>query len=164
VTQVTKISDGGTVTVACKVPNGIILRAFELINTVEASPNGGREVKMAQQLGEDFTVFGPARPHGEQPKTTVVGGYALTRGIPAELWNKWYEVNKNTDLVRNKQIFAYERLEAVKGNAKEQAKVRSGMEPITPDSDPRIPRKVKTFKDGNIDAEEELETANAARS
>lgn len=160
-TQVTKVNDSGTVTVACKVPNGIVLRLHRLVDVIEATPDGGRKVKMAQQYGNEYTVHGPARPFGQAPRTTVVGGYALTKGVPADFWNEWLRQNAHSDLVRNNQIHAYHTLDAVKGEAQEKAKVRSGMEPIVPDKDPRIPKRIKSADRDKMDSDDEVETAHA---
>ncbi len=143
---------GQKVTVACKTPNGIILRAFEW-NEEDVPLFGGgvKRQKVARPTGIQVLIHGTAHPFGEMPKVPIVAGYALTPDIDAEIWEIWLEQNKNSDMVCNKQIFAYEKNEMAADCAKEHASVRSGLEPINPGTkrnasgkevpaDPRMPR------------------------
>jgi hypothetical protein len=138
-----------TVTVACKLPNGIILHLDELVeHDVPVLGGGYRTEKRAQRVGQTVKINGNRAPYGKLPKGPIVGteeqtpelGYALTHGVDAEFWAKWVEQNKKSDIFINKLIFAYEKQDAVEGKAKSYAKQRSGLEPVVPDGDPRIPK------------------------
>jgi hypothetical protein len=124
---------GQKVTVACKMPNGIILRGFDW-NTEDVPVFGGgvKQQKVARPNGTQALINGARFPFGEAPAYAIVGGYALTPNVDAELWDLWFEQNKNSDLVKNKQIFAYEKPEMATDAAKEHKAVRSGLEPINP--------------------------------
>lgn len=129
---------GETVTVACKCPNGLILRIFKMDDFAEPVMGGGfRTVPRATQIGQQVVIRGPAIPWGVVPSFPIVGGYALTEGVPADFWDTWLEQNKDTDMVTNRQIYAEERVTFVKGMAKDQSDIRSGLEPMTPGKDPR---------------------------
>jgi len=105
------------------------MRAFEV---------GGGEMRQV--------IAGNAAPHGMSPKAQVIGGYALTHNVPADFWEAWYDQNRDSEIVKNNIIFAYEKPAMTSGAAKEHRDARSGMERITPDTDPRVPkRKLKTF-------------------
>lgn len=130
----------GTVTVACKIPNGLRLRVFKETKVNEPVMGGGtKEVSRFDQIGDEVVVRGPAVPFGA---TLVNGlyGYALTT-IDADFWAKWKEQNKDHDAVRNGLIFASAKPDEVKGVARECENVRSGLEPLEQKGDPRTPRK-----------------------
>ena len=133
---------GGTVTVACKYPAGLMLRLFEKKEKREASPNGFREFEQFEAILDPATempvtvaIKGPGGvPFGQGPALGVIvtqDGFALTQGVSEEFWERWLEQNKASDIVRNKVIYA--RKNDVEGWAREHAQVRTGVEPIDPD-------------------------------
>lgn len=127
-----------TVTVACKLPSGIIMRLFKMEEMQEPAPGGTRTIKKARQVGETFQIRGVAVPFGVIPSFRIVGGYALTPGVPRQFWEDWLEQNEELELVKNKLIFAHEQQDYVVDKAKDQASIRSGLEPIDPDNPPKI--------------------------
>lgn len=131
-----------TVTVACNLPNGITLRAFKPVKINQPILGGGmREVTEYQDTGVRFQVRGnatPAMPDKNFRIPDIASGYALTHGVPAELWEEWLKANKDSAYVVNGCIFAVER-DAV-GQAKREGERLSGLEPINPDGDKRMPR------------------------
>lgn len=140
------LPDGGFLTVACKLPHGIVLRVFDMVPTNIPIHNGVgyREVLQAKQRPGEFTLFGTAVAMGVVPKCKIVAGYALTQKVPAELYRKWLEQNKDSDIVKNNLIFAYESLEMAEGAAQERGDLRHGMEPMAlVGRDPRAPRGIQ---------------------
>lgn len=129
------------VTVACKMPNGIILRGFRKTTVTEVTLGGTREVEKWVEDGRRAKVFGPAAPPGMAARVPTQGGYALTPNIPADLWATWLEQNRDSELVRNNIIFASPRIDLVAGQSLEYKKQRSGLEPLTPDTDERSPKR-----------------------
>lgn len=123
-----------TVTVMCKMPNGMILHLQEPFEESEQTPNGVRQVKRWRKIGEPVYVAGPAMPVGipNPPKKNIVGGYAMTRNVPAEFWEKWLAQNKDAPYVANGIIFAQPTRDAAEEKAEEQEKVLSGLEPLDP--------------------------------
>jgi hypothetical protein len=130
-----------TVTVACKHPSGLHLQLHHFFDHEVPVPGGGTKTeKLARPVGEPVRVAGPATPHGEAPKAIIVGGYALTPGVPKEFWDKWCEQNKGAAVLKNHVLFAYEKEADTRADAKEHAKLRTGMEPIDPKAPPQIGR------------------------
>jgi hypothetical protein len=91
---------------------------------------------MAQEVGPRFTVRGPALAFGQLPNIPIVGGYAITIGVPRDLARTWFEQNEDADCVKNNLIFCEDNLERATSRAKELAKVRSGLEPLDPNNLP----------------------------
>lgn len=143
-----------TVTVACKMPTGMVLQLQEPYIDHEQTQGGVvKEVTRHRKIGEAITVAGPAMPVGvpNPPKKHIAGGYALTRGVDAEFWNTWLSQNKDADYVKNGIIFAMPNRDSAEAKAEEQDAVSSGLEPLNPEfttdkkgnvvpADPRFPK------------------------
>lgn len=133
---------GATVTVALKHPNGIVIQAQEQGEAHEPVMGGGtRPIKVWRGTGKQYVINGSAAPHGETPKCLVVGGYAMTSGIPKDVWENWKETHADSPLLQSGLIFAHENAGHSEGHAKSGADLRSGLEPITPNTDPRIDKR-----------------------
>lgn len=147
-----------TVTVACKIPHGMVLQLQRPSERMEDTRDGPKPRTYWVKCGEIYRVRGPAYPVGTIPKgfrraPINEGGYALTPGIPADFWNQWVEQNAKADFVvapdgaEHGMIFAYPDMEDAASAAREQEKLLSGLEPISTDEDsrgklvdPRLPR------------------------
>jgi hypothetical protein len=81
-------------------------------------------------------------PEGFPPRPEMVAGYALTHGVDAYLYDAWAIENKDTDMLRNKLVFAFEKLDSTKGMAKDCKDLDSGLGPLVPDTDRRMPKKM----------------------
>ena len=128
-----------TVTVACKYPAGLLLRVFRTEEVQEPVMGGGwKTVQRAVPNGEPVRVNGPARRLEEVLPWQVLGGYALTPGIPADFWAEWLRHNAESDIVKNGLIFAAPERDMAEGGARERASVKSGLEPLDPDNLPRV--------------------------
>lgn len=141
---------GDTVTVACKTPNGIIMRVFKMVKASEQIMGGGsRDIEVAEPMGEPITIYGNRAPWGEQPKCEVVAGYALTRGVPKDFWELWVKQNEQHPLVVNKLIFAHSSDASSADEARDHSASRSGLEALVRDGkgnmiDSRIPKRIAT--------------------
>lgn len=134
-------TSGETVTVACKLPNGLVLRNYEMVDFDEPILGGGKKTtKRAIAKGEPFTINGTALNKGDRPEYLIVGGYALTPGVPKDLFDAWLKANKDSKLVKSNLIFANPTENDARDESKEKKAIRSGLEPIVPNSDSRIPR------------------------
>lgn len=132
----------GTVTVACKITNGLILRLFRMADSHEPVMGGGfRTVQKAQPFGEVVRIAGYAHDVMHAPRAPIASGFALTRGVDADFWEEWLDQNRDADYVRNKLIFAHEAPANVRAQAKEFRGVTDNQGPIVPDTDSRIPRR-----------------------
>ncbi len=126
-----------TVCVGLKHPNGIVLQAYEMVETGEVTPQGYRTQMVARQVGEPFTLHGNAVDvrallGGVTPEHLIIEGFAITSGVPSEVWKSWLEANKTGMLVRNNLIFeAKDEIEA-RAKAKARGMLKSGLEPIDP--------------------------------
>ena len=138
----------GTVVVACKITNGLILRLFEMADTPEVHPNGFRTIQKARQKGDPVKIAGYAHDIMHVPKAPISGGYALTTGVDADFWEEWLDQNRDADYVRNGLIFAHEKSADVRAQAKEYRARPDNQGPIVPDSDPRIPKRKN--RDGKV--------------
>ena len=137
---------GATVTVACKYPGGLILRRHVMKPKTELVMGGGtREVQEAVATGEQVVINGPAAEPGKMPfqrgpsgapipktQVDVIYGFALTHGVPKDLWESWLEANEDSAMVRNGLVFAHGQAASVKAQAKNHEKQRSGLEAIDP--------------------------------
>lgn len=131
----------GKVTVACKIEGGLLLRIFGWQDEDRPVMGGGTKVvKTSVQIGEPVRVRGPSAPYGKVPVVPVVGGYGLTSGVDAQFWEKWLEQNRDHDAVRNKLIYACASPETAHGMAEDRSEILSGLQPLVPDTDRRIPR------------------------
>ena len=129
-----------TVTVACKLPNGLILRVFDMVETSEVVQGGYRDVKIARPRPEQFEVRGNAIPIGVPnfPVPEMADGFAITRGCPKELWDLWEEQNKHSHLVQKGLIFSSSSINALRDEIKNRRDLKSGLEPIDPEHPERF--------------------------
>lgn len=124
----------GFVTVAVKLPNGVILETFREETAHEPVMGGGfREYKIWTRTGQRHELTGYAAPWGQSPKVPVVGGYAINHNVPAAIWEQWLSHNRDSDLVRNGLIFAYPNARDAEAQAKDGEKIWAGLEPLMPD-------------------------------
>jgi hypothetical protein len=142
----------GQVTVGCRIPNGIILRAFKMEPRTELLQGGAiRETSVAVPVGQAVTIAGPGRIDRVQ-RGPVAAGYALTYNVDADVWEAWLAANKNTALVQNKLIIAHSKQVEVSAEARDNEGRISGLEPIDPQGDRRSPAKRQQMKGGAITA------------
>lgn len=138
-----------TVTVACKFPPGLRLQLCRRVDYQEQTLAGTRPAHRFDKVGPVYVVRGPSEPNGQIPKgykrPVVEGGFALTSNIPADFWEEWLEQNKEMEIVKNGFIFAHAGRDHAEGLAQEREALRTGFEPIVPDSDPRIPKSTNPF-------------------
>jgi hypothetical protein len=124
-----------TVTIACKIPNGIVMRIYEMVDTIEPSPMGGRQIKQARQVGKDYRIKGATTPTPSSMQyNQLMHGYGITQNVPKDVWDKWVKDNADAPMVQNKLIFAYEDSNQTFNRASKQRKegIRSGLEPLDP--------------------------------
>jgi len=144
---------GGTVTVACKVPNGLDLRIFHKVADKESGPGGqvaSFEIMRPNPAKPIIHINGCGVEANAAPTCRIIGkprhGYALTENVDADLWEEWFSQNHDSAIVKNGLIWALDTPEDAAAWAKERkADIRSGLEPITPDKDWRTPKSVRTM-------------------
>ncbi len=139
-------SAGAKVIVACKL--GIAFFQLQLCREEEVdeqTQTGVRRVKKWTRTGQIVRIRGTAYPRGTPPegypeRPFMVDGAALNFGIDKDFWDQWVEQNRLNPVVVNKMIFAHENRAMVEGLAREQKGVLSGLEPINPKNDKRMPK------------------------
>lgn len=150
---------GETVTVACKLPNGFVIRGMKKATRSIGVQGGGlRDEIYFKADGRRVTVFGTARAKGADFRTRVVGGYALTTGVPKDLFDEWLKTNEDSDMVRNGLVCAFKGVNDAASFGRENAEIKSGLEPLNPLGDKRQVRSMKIgLSDVTIADEQKIE-------
>lgn len=134
------VPSNATVTVASKAPFDIILKLYDFTERQEPVLGGGfRTFKQAQErIGAGpFIIQGNSWPQNKGPHQQIVGGYAITHGIPKAFWDEWAEQNKLSDYVKNNMIFAHVEPSSVTSKATDQTEIKSNLERLDPQKLPR---------------------------
>jgi hypothetical protein len=132
---------GDTVTVACKLPAGLIIRGMRPdVRMVPVLGGGHREEKYWKEDGRRVEILGNAKPQNGEFKTRVEGGYALTHGVPKDLWEQWLDANEDQPMVQKGLIMAFGSVEDAAGFGRDNRAIRSGLERLNPAGDSRNPR------------------------
>lgn len=134
----------GQVTVACKYPNGLVLRLGDW-HDVDVPVMGGG-VKTEHQWrasGKQVTINGPRRRGPvDDPMSPLSDGFALTHNVDADFMAKWFEDNKDHDLVRNGLLVYAAKQEDIKSKTRNSRDTRTGMEPLDMSGDRRVPKAI----------------------
>lgn len=124
-----------TVTVACKIPSGLVLRLFRS-ETYREQGRAGEMVEHQRSVeieGTRVTLKGANSVLGLDPKLPSEYAYGLTHGVPEDIWDQWLVANADSDVVRQRLVYAHAKPQYVADKATEQAAIRTGFEPINPD-------------------------------
>lgn len=141
--QVAPATGTATVTVACKVLSGMRCRIHEKKKVTEVGLGVTRTVEQWVETDREFILAGPAHAQNEGPRHQVVGGFALTYGVPKDLWDEWRRQNGDLPAVKNGLILAYETPDKAMDAAKERKGIKTGLERINPHDLPKIDERFK---------------------
>jgi hypothetical protein len=123
----------GTVTVACKIENGIVLQIYEWeMRSIQVMGGGVKEVKIAKPLPWLHRINGPARRIGQDVGYQISDGAALTHGVDADKFAIWMEQNKDIDMVKNGLVFANTKVNDVVAQAHEHRSQKGDFASIDP--------------------------------
>jgi hypothetical protein len=124
----------GTLTVGCKIPMGLQLRLFRMVERSEPQPGGGyRMAPSAMVYGEPVFINGCAyAANAPLPEYPIIGEAGLTFGVDADFFAEWLKQNADAEVVKKGLIFAH--IKDTAGLARESAGKKSGMERLNPDS------------------------------
>jgi hypothetical protein len=51
-------------------------------------------------------MLGPEDGHrANEPGRERIAGYEITRGVPDDVWDRWYAANRNSPIVQNAMVF-----------------------------------------------------------
>lgn len=95
-----------TVTIGCKMANGILMSAMV----------GGKKQEV--------------RINGFNQNLIQGAGHGITHDVPKALWDAWLEKFKNSKLVKGGFIFAHAQEKSVKAEATEKKANKSGTEQL----------------------------------
>lgn len=146
-----------TVTVASKLPMKLELQCSSK-RTMQKKHMGQvwREDEY-YKTGPSHVIEGTSYPAGTPPpnmppRPQMESGYALTFNVDKSLWDAWLAENADSPMIKNRLVFAFEKLDSVRGKAREgKDSVDSGLGPLTPDSgDRRMPKKVIGQPQGRV--------------
>ncbi len=125
-----------TVTVCCGLPGGLVARLFTFEDVRvphAASPSGWITERRSKEVARCEFVGAVVKPAPGAPTLPAARvGYGLTFNVDESFWAKWLEQNKDSDLVRNRIVFAHRKRDAARGEAKERETggARTGFEPM----------------------------------
>jgi hypothetical protein len=134
-----------SVTVACKIPAGIVFPLGKMVPFREPMMGGfGLEITKFEpatngEVPVEVRLRGPAKDlfamrRGKGEFEPIVGGYALTSGIPREHWEWVLEHYKHHPAILNGLVFAQKNEREAAAQAKDQRTLTSGLEGIDPDN------------------------------
>lgn len=129
-----------TVTVACCIPNGLILRVYEPEEAYEPIYGGGQKrVDKFIPCEQTYTLRGSALDPadikvGKLPDYPPIGGFALTTGIPADFWELWKKQHWDHPALKNGLVRGSTDEHRAADDARAHAGLESGFEGIDPDN------------------------------
>ena len=103
-----------TVTVGCKLPNGVIMEMGTL---------GTPEYRRVTLKGAN--------------SATVVGGYGLTEHVDEALFDAWVKKNSWLEFIKQGLVFKQARADDARAQAADTAEMRSGFERLAPKDFPK---------------------------
>jgi hypothetical protein len=121
-----------TVTVACKLPHGVVLRLFDVVPRQETRNDGTTTMTTVAVEREETRVVikGTMSLLGKEPRMPTVFDFAITPGVPRRIWEEWLSQMAGSDMVKNRLIFASETSARASDEAKEYVTHRTGLEPV----------------------------------
>jgi hypothetical protein len=134
------VPSNATVTVASKLPMDFVLKLYTWATRSELVMGGGtREVRVAEAArgAKHFVVQGNSWAQNKGAHQQIVGGFAITHGIPKAFWEQWIEQNRESDIVVNGMLFAHGETASTIAEAKEKEKEKSGLERLDPNNLPK---------------------------
>lgn len=143
---------GETVTIACKLPCGILAEVWDMDpDKAMTTPDGSGGMKTIRPrmrysaLSEKLLIKGNAAarrlekgddkgvPIEEVPRLEQVSdGFGLTFGVNKEWADLWFEQNKDWPPVREGMIFMQKTAASARDQAKDHKGIKTGLEPINP--------------------------------
>ncbi len=131
------MATGETVTIACKLPNGLHL---------DAKANSGEKIRITLRGWAGARRLESAGNILDSHGRSVRGNYGVTEGVSKDLWDmleKEFKEGKYQPYVQG-LIWALPKTDSVLSRATEMAEVKSGLEAITPKSTTDKPGVVST--------------------
>ncbi len=122
-----------TVSVGCKIPNGLMLQLYRVETYDEQLMAGGtRKAKRAIPEGLPVKLNGCARRVGKDMPHQILMGAGITHGVDADFFNEWVRRNADSDVVKKGLVFSQTKPGEIEAQVKDHRTLKSGMEPIDP--------------------------------
>lgn len=122
-----------TCTVACRLPNGLQVMLYDMIDHMEAAPGGMQRIKRAQaRKMTPIILNGFSTAQNRAPKHEIRDGFGLTFGVPAAPMKEWLEMHKDQDYVKNGLIFIQDGRREIEAQIRDHVDQKSGLERIDP--------------------------------
>jgi hypothetical protein len=128
--------NGETVFVGLKLASGLVLEAFEEYEVNTPTPMGFMKEKLNRRTGERCILKGNSANAALQKSGYLLesGGFAITAGVPKDLFEHWCVQNKESGLVTEGLIFSADSYEDAAQEGHNRMAIRSGLEPIDPNN------------------------------
>ena len=127
-----------TVTVGCRIPNGLVLRLFDMEDHDEQLMGGGvKTVRRAVPSARlPVKLNGPARFQGKDAEYQILHGVGLTHNVDAEFFAESQRKNRRASYADPKMLFAQAKSAEAEAEAKDKRSLMSGLERFNPDKPP----------------------------
>lgn len=133
---------GEKVCIGCKIPSGLVLHLDEMVSvSVQVLGGGVRDIEQSRPIpGETIRLNGCRAPWGENVGHEIKHNAGLTFNVPKAFWDKWCEDNEGSPLLENGVLTVERDRKSLVDILKDERERKSGLEPLIPDTDPRIPK------------------------
>jgi hypothetical protein len=129
--------------IGCKLPCGLVLRLYKPQEYREPLMGGGERTSTRYVWHEadgQYVLKGNAINMAPDAVRPILYGNAALTQVPTDFAEAWFAANKDTDLVKNRQVFMHK--SDTQGMAKDLVSIKSGLEPLcanyeASDIDPR---------------------------
>ena len=125
-----KLPTSGKVYVACKMPNGLILRLQQPRTKMVPGRFGMTEETISEFVGAHVILSGSRAPGAEH-------GFGITE-VDAPFFAKWWDQNDGLPHVSLGLLFAERDRASLSARIKNRRELRSNFEPIDPEDVPNI--------------------------
>lgn len=134
-----------TVTVACGLPHGLLLRIYDRVKVNHALPGGGaRETdEFREKAIAPVRIRGWAHPQDEAPAVQLVNGFALTPNVDKAFFEEWMKQNAGHEAVKKGLIFAHGKDANTAAEARDKKGLKSGLERLDPKN---LPKGIAEYK------------------
>ena len=149
--QGSKSYAGDKVTVCSKLPFALEIQRCATRQQRVTHRGEAWNEPVSYKVGPVAVIAGNNYPIGAPPEGTVwpdrpqmANGFAMTFGVDRDLWEAWLEQNAENSFVKNGLIFAQPKVDDAKAQARDNRDRDSGLGPLKPDTDRRMPKKLRT--------------------
>lgn len=128
-----------TVVVASKITRGLYLQHYNPVSMDVRVVGGGVEKRVQPMRLPDKVRIKPAIvAMGMVPNYPIVSGFSITEGVPADFWRKFVEQNPGYEPITEGILRAFDTVADAIAYAKEHEALRTGLEPLNQEKDPRV--------------------------